>query len=274
MSIRAIKQSLLVILIGALAALASPSASWASFIIDPGFDLFQTQPGTSVGGVPFVGVPEGTFNFGGGPVGTGNTDTIVHRLGAGVAPGGVPGVAPPIPIEMVALHLMSAAPTNFGLGVGFYFVTLQSERGGPASTGTLGITFGPEGVPHGTFNSFFDVFFDIRLGSLTGPIALSGSAPLTATGVPWSHFPGPGAVEIPGVNTFLNGSNRLADFFPIGPFTEQHPGPPATIHVVATGTVAVPGPSTLLLLVVGGVSLLGSGWRRRTRARSGGQIER
>ncbi|HEV8532243.1 MAG TPA: hypothetical protein VGT00_12555 [Methylomirabilota bacterium] len=265
MSVRTIKQALLVILVGALAALASPSASWASFIIDPGFDLFQTQPGTSVGGVPFVGVPLGTFNFGGGPVGTGNTDTIVQRHATAVAPGGVPGVAPPIPIEMLALHLMSAAPTNFGLGVGTYFVTLQSERGGPASTGSLTITFGPEGAPHGTFGSFFDVFFDIRLGSLTGPIALSNDAILTANGVPWSHSPGPGAVEIPGVNTFLNGSDRLADFWSIGLFTEQHPGPPATIHVVASARV--PGPSTLLLLVFGGVSLLSHGWRRRTRAR-------
>jgi hypothetical protein len=146
-------------------------------------------------------------------------------------------------------------------------VTLQSARGGPASTGSLTITFGPEGVPHGTFNSLINVAFDIRKGGLGGPIAFSNTAALTAAGSPWSHFPPLGAIEISGVNTFLNGSDRLADFWP-GSITEQHPGPPATIHVVATATAPVPGPSTLLFLVVGVASLLGSGWRRRTRARS------
>jgi hypothetical protein len=102
---------------------------------------------------------------------------------------------------------------------------------------------------------------------------------LTASGVPWSHFPPLGAFEISGVNTFLNGSDRLTDFFPVGVFTEQNQPPggpvPTVVHVVATGgTAAVPGPSTLLLLVFGGVSLLGNGWRRRTRACPWGQIER
>jgi len=266
-----VRRALLLGLVGAIVALASPSVSRAGFIVNPGYDLFQTGPGTSVGGVPFTGVPLGTFNFGGGSVPVGTTDTIVHRLDAAVSPGGVPGVAPPIRLEMVALQLMSTIPTNFGLGVGFYFVTLQSARGGPASTGSMTITFGPEpaGPPppqplHGTFDSAINVAYDIRLGSLTGPIALSNVAALTSTGVPWSHFPPPLAVEIPGVNTFLNQTNRLADFFPVGPFSEQHPGPPATIHQVTTGSI--PEPSSVLLTMAGIVSLLGFGLVRRVWA--------
>jgi hypothetical protein len=244
----------------ALTILAAPAAGIASGIVNPGFDLLHTEPGTSVGGVPFTGVPLGSFDFGGGAVPTGNADTIVERLAAATAPGPPPAV----PIELVALQLMSVVPVDFGLGVGFYFVTLQSARGGPASTGTMGITFGPEGVPHGTFDSFFDVFFDIRLGSLDGPIALSNNAPLTSVGAPWAHFPPSGAVEIPGVNTLLNGLDRESDFFPVGTFTEQHPGPPSTIHVVSTATDGrqVPEPSAAAALVLALAALFSYGVAR------------
>ena len=244
-------------LVGAIVALASPSVSRASFVVDPGYDLFQTDPGTSLDGVPLVGVPLGSFDFGSGAVPVYNTDTIVHRLDQAVAPGGVPGVAPPIGLEMVALQLRSAVPVNLGLGTGFYFETLQSARGGPASLGTMTITFGPEGVPHGTFNSLINVAYDIRLGSPTGPIAQSGIAPLTSPpDVAWSHFPPPLAVEIPGVNTFLNGTDHLADFWPV-PFGEAGLVPPTTglvppttiIHQVSPATV--PEPASLVMFGIG-----------------------
>jgi hypothetical protein len=242
-----------------IANLASPASGLAGIVVNPGFDLLHTEAGTTFAGVPFAGVPLGTFDFGGGPLATGNADTIVHRLAIADAP------SEAISIELVALHLRSGVPTNFGLGVGTYFVTLQSERGGPASVGRMTINFGPEGSPHGTFDSFFDVFFDIRLGALDGPIALSDHLVQTAQGVPWNHLPPPGAVEIPGVNTLLNGSDRLADFFPVGTFTEDFPGSP---HVVTTATDgAVPEPSTLLMGTVFSVlSLLGYEWNRRQRA--------
>src|SRR5258708_11056206 len=141
-------------------------------VVNPGFDLFESLTGTTFGGVAFQGVPIGTFNFGGtiGVKNVGVTDTIIQRL--------APATGAAIATQMLDLQLMSTAPTNFGLGVGFYFITLQSARGGPNSTGQLTITPGAADdhlplTPEGTFTSFFDVFFDVRLGSPNVPIALS-----------------------------------------------------------------------------------------------------
>ena len=233
-----------------LAGLAFTQPSRATAVVFSGWDLLVTQPGTTFGGAPFQGVPLGTFNFGSGLQGVGNADTIVHRLAPAVGPVGV------IPIELAALHLMSVIPVNFGLGLGSYFITLQSERGGPASAGQMTINFGPEGIPHGTFNSFFDVFFDIRLGSLTGPIALSDSLRLSSSGTPWSHDAAPGAILINGVNRNLNGSNSGNDFHPIGSIDESHP---TGARHVARDASSVPdaGPSVGLLLVSLGFFSLG-----------------
>jgi hypothetical protein len=235
----------------------------ASNLVNPGYDLFMTLPPTTFGGVSFTGVPIGNFNFGGtiGTKNTGITDTIVQRKDPAMAP------TTAISTEMLMLQLMSTAPTNFGLGVGFYFITLQSVRGGPASTGRMTINFGPEappGSPHGTFDSFFDVFFDVRLGSLNGPIALSDTLRLTSqVAVPWNHFPPPppplptgaGALQIDGVNAFLNGTNRNTDFWPIGPFSETHPN--GAIHSVTE--TPLPEPGSLTLIAIGALACLGRG---------------
>src|SRR5207244_6813929 len=91
-----------------------------------------------------------------------------------------------------------------------------------------------------------------RLGSLTGPIALSSDLTLTQSGAPWSRIPPAGADIIPGVNLNLNGRDNTSDFWPGTipglpgqgrPFTEQHPG--QGVHTVVT---AVPEPGTLALL--------------------------
>src|SRR5437667_670991 len=198
----------------ALTALLSPLQSTAGPTTNPGWDLFETVPGdptcatgTCFMSVPFEGVPLGSFNFGGaiGVRGTGTTDTIVQRQDQANAP------LDTIPIELVALHLRTVNPVNLGLGTGFYFITLQSERGGPASTGNMTITFAPEPplltLSHGTFDSLINVFFDVRFGSLSGPITLSDALVLTSDDVPWAHqSPGANVLEIPGVNMLLNGS--------------------------------------------------------------------
>ena len=153
---------------------------------------------------------------------------------------------------------------NTGAGAGFLFVTLQSARGGPASTGMLTITFGPEGIPHGTFDSTLNVFFDIRVGSLDGPIVFSNETPLVlmAPDVLWSHFPPNGAVLIPGVNFLLNGQDQLNDFFPVGSFEERHPD--GTVHGVETGTV--PEPTTISLLAIGIAGIAARVFKRRKQA--------
>ncbi len=234
----------------ALSALGAASLMAQNVL--PGFDLLQTQSGTTFAGVPFVGVPLNTYNFGGtiGVRNVGNADTIVQRLQTANAPSQI------IPIQMVALQLMSAVPVDFGLGLGFYFITLQSVRGGPATTGQMTINFGPN-----TFSSFFDVFFDVRLGSLNGPIALSTDLVLTNTSTMWTRTPPTGAAIIDGVNHNLNGTSTASDFWPVGPFTEQHPT--GAIHVVNTAT-APEQTSTLALMGLSALSLL---WfRRRARA--------
>jgi hypothetical protein len=249
-----IKRLLVLGLLAVLVGVTSPV--FAGPTVDEGWDLFLTVAPTTFGGVPFVGVPLGSFDFGGGPIPTLTTDTIVERLAQATVG------SPSISTELVALHLMSAAPTNFGLGVGFYFITLQSERGGPASPGRMTINgLAAEGTPHGTFDSFFDVFFDVRLGSTSGPIALSDTLLLTQEGTPWGHIPPPGALEIPGVNTFLNGTNRDADFWPIGSVPEQHPT--GALHTVVFTPNPTPGPAGLVLLGIGLLAAAGYEGRRR-----------
>ncbi len=153
-----------------------------------------------------------------------------------------------IPIELVALQLMSAEPV--GPGGSFLFVTLQRDRGGPASTGEMTIDFTldaqgnpiepPPGQPHGTFDSFFDVFFDVRIDSPTGQIIQSGEDRVTANDVPWCHND-----AIPG--SFVPGCGE--------PFEER--GNFSAIHRVRR----VPAPSALLLLGSGVVAFRVLTWR-------------
>jgi hypothetical protein len=201
--------------------LTVPGLVRADFVVAPGWDLFATQPGTffDFPPIPVVlpmgmllaleGVPLEEFAFGGtiGTRLTGSADTIVQRLAAADS-GGMPGTAPPIPIEMVALHLRDST--------GLLHVTLQSQRQptpGPASDGTMTVSFLSEA--DGEFTSSIDVLFDIRTGSATGPIVGSGSKTVTSTATPWSRLPPSGSLEIIGVNILLkNNGTRDQDFWP------------------------------------------------------------
>lgn len=243
--------------------------SSGSVVILPGYDLLTTvTPGTTFAGFQFQGVPLGTFNFGGmiGVQNVYNTDTIVRRLNT--ANGSLGGSAM-VPIEMVALQLVSVMPINLGAGLDFHFITLQSARGGQATTGQMTIHFDPVEPPppgppqplHGTFDSFFDVFFDIRIGSLNGPIISSQNLQLNSSGTPWSHYPPATGVQINGANANLNGMDRLNDFWTAGTVTETHPS--GAMHVVTNSSV--PEPSTLVSAAL--LALLGTGyWRRRRLA--------
>lgn len=174
-----------------------------------GWDLFQSTVGTEFMGIPFAGVPIGTsFTFPptnpeGNPIvppnpNLGATDTIIERLSNVTA---APGGSGTTQLAMQDLQLMTtmAVPAGtFGAGTpgGIYYLTLQSMRSaaeggpGPASTGSMTINFAnptpgppPPAQPiGGTFSSSLDVFFDLRLGSLTGPIEASENLVLTNGG--------------------------------------------------------------------------------------------
>lgn len=259
-----LRRSVILGILTAVFTLAFPDVSHADPLVLRGFDLFATvASGTQVnlgpaGIQPFKGVPLGTFNFGTGPVNTFNTDTIVQRLGD-ASP-----ASPTISLQIVALQFMSVNQFDLGGGNDFHFITLQSDRGGPASTGLMTITFGPEGSPHGIFDSTLDIFFDIRVGSLNGPIVFSGMKTITAIGFPWDHSPPPGAVLVPGVNFSLNGQNQLNDFFPIG--IVLHLGPDDSGHAVETATV--PEPTTIGLLAVGIAGVAARVYKRRKSGRA------
>lgn len=251
--------------LAAIAALALAGSSQAGTSVDPGWDLFTTAGGTTFMGVPFIGVPVGSYDFGGviGVQPTGLTDTIVHRLTGASAPGGT------IPTEMVALQLMSGVPFDpDGPGAapfGTYFVTLQSARvplepPPVPSVGSIGITIGPEGAPHGSFGSFFDIFFDLRFGGVGGPIVLSSDLGLTSTGTLWEHAAPIGSLVIEGVNHDLAGPGDTShDFFPIGGVIETK-GP--DFHIVQPTPSIVPEPVVCGQIVLG-AALLGA--RRRSR---------
>ena len=204
------------------------------FIVAPGYDLLETLPANTLFmGFNFEGVPLEDFTFGTGLHQTGKADTIIQRIGQADS-AGMPGTAPPIPIEMVALQLKSVQEINLGSGMDFYFITLQA---GTPSTGTMTITFDDE--LGGTFDSSIDVAFDIRVGSLTGPIVpmLSGIVTLDSLGTVWDRDPPARAIEIEAVNILLNGSTRSRDFWP-NPIYEEK-GPDAR-HAVKSAEVVTP----------------------------------
>ena len=236
---------------------AAAAVAHADPIILKGSDYFQTGPGTTFAGVSFIGVP---IN----PGTTGNTDTIVRRLmDINFTGPGTSATNTPIPIELVALQLVSVMPVNFGLGNGFYYLTLQSARGGPPSGGQItAVTLDGAGTG-GTFNSFFDVFFDIRLGALNGPIAFSDDLILSNNGATWRSTPLPTELLIPGLvgdqnaNLHTNKGTGQLDFF--GSVSEAHPS--GAVHNASP--TLTPEPMTLLL--TGSMLILAGLMRRRIR---------
>ena len=229
-----------------LFVLSQAASSRASDIINRGSDLLQTDPGSAVFfGQPFEGVPLGTFDFDAaiGVKDVGGTDTIIRRAGVAFVPG--PGNSATVATVVDAFQLRSVGQVSLlGGPLGVYYVTLQSGRGGPLSTGTMTINFGPEGDPHGTFSSSFDLFVDVRLGSLDGPILDSRLITIPDSGsVPWRHDP-TGPVQIPGINIDLNGSSFDNDFWIEGIVRKETPNGFIAAHNATVPDVG----GTLLLL--------------------------
>ena len=183
----------------------------------------------------FMGVPLGTYNFGGpvGNVSVGDTDTIVQRL-QNATP-----ASPTVNIQLDALQLESTAPINLGAGLNNYFITLQSTP----SVGQMTIDF----TDH-TFTSSLDVFFDVHVGSLNGPVVAASDLVLQNSGTPWSNIAPPDAVLIDTINNDLNTKDNANDFWPGSTFTEQHPGG-GSQHTVGDAT-APDSAATLPLLLL------------------------
>lgn len=186
----------------ALSTVAPLTAPAANYKVHAGWDLFDTNPnGTSfhpvpVAAVPLVanckGVPVNSYDFPGvGVRATGTTDTIVRRL-ADATPS-----SPTVPIELVMLQLQCDMDlAGHGVPTPVY-VTLQSNRGlldppgGSPSGGQLQIQFYTDGTG-GMASSNLTVHYDVRLGSLTGPIINLGGALIPdtvslGTTAPWVH---------------------------------------------------------------------------------------
>jgi hypothetical protein len=273
------KRSLFHGLIGGLTVglvlLAQPAAP-AAWVVAAGYDLFQTETGTSFMGVDFTGVPLGTYNFGGsiGTKNTGFTDTIIQRLQTVTNSGDVVGGTGTTALKVDALQLVSTTPANFGLGVGTYYATLDPNQ--PTGS-TMTIEFNSNAG--GTFASLLNINIDLHFGSLSGPIANPGGTEITLTqgdlttgaGAFWGRVAPPGAVLITGANYLLDGKDINQDFWPGGtagvpgsPFSESSSSGSET-HVVRAANL--PEPSTWVMLVgVGLIVPAYARWGRRRRA--------
>ena len=163
-----------------LILLASP-ASQAQEIF-PGFDLFASQPGTSATfTTPFGDVD---VQFKGVPLGpNGETDTIVRRHAGSGLPMGI-GDEVTVPIEIVALNLVSVAPVQ--IGGSMFNVTATAL---PSFTGSMTIT--KDSANGGTFDSMLPVIAKVTFTEVGNPSNMFMDQifkQFNGHGV-WSHFP-------------------------------------------------------------------------------------
>lgn len=229
----------------AVVAALALSAGWAAGpaqgeVVVSGSDYFSTiQPTffTPLGGLnPLAGLP----------IGPGDTDTIVRRLGDCSLSLLISGSNCTIPIEMVALSLVSVVNPNVRL----------RESPTLASAGTM-MMFSDGMGNGGSFDSFFDVFFELSLdaGMTWAP---QGSLALSSAGTAWeAQAPAAPEVVVEGLvgdgnaNRHTNKALNERDFRLIGVVSEQHP---LGRHSARPARVAEPGSLALV-----GLALLAAG---------------
>ncbi len=230
-----------------LAAAALSGGPANADLIVLGSDYFRTVAPTQFlfppfGLVPLTGVP----SFFGG------SDTHVRRLGDCSIVLGTAGSTCTIPIELVALSLTGGG-------------ALIRESPTIASGGSMTLFSDGSGTG-GTFNSFFDVFFEISLdnGSTYTP-APNPPKRLTSTGSAWSIVPsGPLLVGLVGdIDANFHSNKGVNNDFFVGPAPVMHTNPDGSMHTVQRLT-QIPEPSVAGLV---GLALVGLAMSRR---RSGG----
>lgn len=240
-----------------LTALASSDAR-GDWVVAAGYDLLQTQAGTTFNGVNFIGVPLNTYNFGGtiGSQSVDNTDTIIQRLSA-VSVSQMVNNSGTTALQVDALQLKSTAPTTaFGTLNGqaaYAYVTLDPIQ----PSGSM-MMIGFYDGNNGFFNSMLNINIDIHLGSLTGPVTFQRELMLSQSGASWSGTPPvSGTPLINGVNYNLPGTP--GDFFP-GAFAEAQG--PSLHHLVQPASL--PEPSTWIMLASAGLIVpVYTRWGRR-----------
>jgi len=200
------KMRWLTIVMAVALACSAPPALGGTYI-GPGLDFFSTKSATFFG-TPMVGAPLGTYDFGSGIRNVGNTDTIVRRETS------IDDSGPQANMtlsEILVMHLVTTANVDFGLGSGLYYLTLQSERGAMLeSVGGSNFSQSPGG---GTYNELFNLKYDLRKGSPTGPIAVSNSISFGHPDTAWTRVAPPGALLFNGRNNLLNGTDNALDFW-------------------------------------------------------------
>ena len=187
------------------------TSSWSSpAAVDAGWNLMTTSGASTFDGVNWQGVPLGTFDFGNGAVSVGNADTIILRENTITTSGNGSGLLP------VALQLRTTTQVNLGAGVNFYYATLSQQQ----YVGSFMTAQWTDPNTPTTFSDYLQVSFDVRVGSLTGPIvAAFQTLDLSVNNAPWSHIPpvGQNAPLIRGIDYLLNGTDTSADFWPGDP---------------------------------------------------------
>ena len=234
----------------ALAAAVAAGPARADFVL-LGSDYFETIQ-------PTIFVPLGPANpLAGLPIGPGTTDTIVHRQSDCSLTLGLAGSSCTIPIELVALSLISTANPMVRL----------RESPTLASVGQMTMTSDGSGTG-GTFSSFFDVFFELSFDG-GGHFMPQGPLSLTSAGTTWTTIEqrllvdrlvgDQNANRHTNKGTTCPGGMTCVDFY-VPLVTEQEPG--GSVHNAQPAQQSfVPEPGSLVLVGLALAAMTGAGRR-------------